>query len=66
MFLPDGKVRLCLLNAPTSTFHNSVMSGYGIYEGLEKVNDKYGAKFVVDFVFKFGNKQFVIISSQGF
>ena len=47
MFSPDGKIRLCFLNAP-DTFHDSVMSDYGIYEGLEKVYDRYGAKVVVE------------------
>ena len=63
VFSPDGKIRMCLLNAP-GTFHDSTMADYGIYEGMEYIFDKYGAKVVVDSAFKIGNKDFVIKSSQ--
>ena len=63
VFSPDGKIRLCLINAP-GTFHDSTMADYGIYEGMEHVYDEYGAKVVVDSAFKIGVKDFVIKSSQ--
>ena len=36
VFCPDGKIALCLLNAP-GTFHDSTMADYGMYDGLQKV-----------------------------
>ena len=47
VFAPDGKIRVCILNAP-GTFHDSTMADYGIYEGMEKVFNATGGKVVVD------------------
>ena len=63
VFSPDGKIRFCLLNAP-GTFHDSTMADYGIYEGMEEIYLRTGAKVVVDSAFKIGNKSYVVKSSQ--
>ena len=58
IFSLDGKIRLCLLNAP-GTFHDSTMVDYGIYEGMETICNKYRAKVVIESTFKIGTKDFV-------
>jgi hypothetical protein len=56
VFSPDGKICLCLLNA-SSTFHDSTMADYGIYEGMEQVYERTGTKVVVDSAFNIGTKE---------
>ena len=63
VFAPDGKIRVCILNAP-GTFHDSTMADYGVYDAMEKVYDETGGKVVVDSAFKIGNKDYLIKSSQ--
>ena len=63
VFSPDGKIRLALLNAP-GTFHDSTMADYGIYEGMERVFNRTGAKVVVDSAFNIGRRNFLLKSSQ--
>ena len=50
VFCPDGKIRVCLINAP-GVFHDSAMSDYGVYEAIERVYLNTGGKVVVDFAF---------------
>ena len=63
VFCPDGKIALCILNAP-GTFHDSTMSDYGVYQGLEMVYDKCGGKVVVDSAFKIAGAKFLVKSAQ--
>ena len=63
VFCPDGKIPLCLLNAP-GTFHDSTMADYGIYEGMEYIFMQSGGKVVVDSAFNVTNAQYLIKSSQ--
>ena len=43
-FNPDGKISLCVLNAP-STFQDSTMDDYGIYAGMEAIHDAMGVRW---------------------
>ena len=63
IFSPDGKICVCLLNAP-GTFHDSTMADYGVYDAMEQVYDESGGKLVVDSAFNIGNKNYLIKSSQ--
>ena len=63
MFSPDGKICLALLNAP-GTFHDSIMSDYGVYKGMENVFNRAGTKVVVDSAFNISNRNFTIKSSH--
>ena len=63
VFAPDGKIRVCLLNAP-GTFHDSTMTDYGVYDAMEAVYDATGGKVVVDSAFKVSAKNFLIRSAQ--
>ena len=63
VFCPDGKISLCLLNAP-GTFHDSTMSDYGVYKGLEAVYTLCGGKVVVDSAFKMSDANYLVRSSQ--
>ena len=63
VFSPNKKNRICLLNMP-GNFHDSTMAGYGIYEGMGKVYNDAGGKFVVDLVFNLGSHDFLIKYSQ--
>ena len=62
IFAPDGKNRVCLLNAP-GTFHDSTMVDYRINEAMEAVYDKTRGKVIVDFTFKIGTKEYQVKSS---
>ena len=63
MFSPDGKICLALLNAP-GTFHDSIMSDYGVYQGLETVYNLCGGKVVVDSAFELDGANFLVRSAQ--
>ena len=63
VFSPDGKIWLCLINV-SGTFHDSTIADYGVYEGMEKVYSKTGAKVVIGLAFKIGNKDYLVKSSQ--
>ena len=63
VFCPDGKIPLCLLNAP-GTFHDSTMADYGIYQGIEHIYQLCGGKIVVDSAFNLSNADYLIKSSQ--
>ena len=63
VFSPDGKIRICLLNAP-GTFHDSTMADYGVYVAMERVYEEFGARVVVDSAFNIGKKDFILKSSQ--
>ena len=63
MYTPDGKISLCLLNAP-GTFHDSTIADYGIYTGMEQVYRLTLGKVVVDSAFKISNADYLIKSSQ--
>lgn len=51
------------MNAPSS-FHDSVIADYSLYEKLEYIHNSYGAKIVVDSTFNIGNGPYLIKSSQ--
>ena len=63
VFSPDGKIRMCLINAP-GMFHDSAMSDYGIYEGMERVYLATGEKVVADSAFNVGKREYIIKSAQ--
>ena len=63
VFVPDGKVRICLINAP-GIFYGSTMADYGIYHGMERVYSATGSKVVCDSAFKIKDILFVIWSTQ--
>ena len=63
IFAPDGKIRVCLLNAP-GTFHDSTMADYGVYDAMETVYDESGGEEVMDSAFNIGSKDYLIKSSQ--
>ena len=48
----------------SGTFHDSTIADYGVYEGMEKVYSKTGAKVVIGLAFKIGNKDYLVKSSQ--
>eukprot|EP00536_Pseudo-nitzschia_multiseries_P003351 jgi/Psemu1/7571/gm1.7571_g len=59
VFAPDGRIRICILNCPGS-WHDSTMSDYGVYQKLESMYEKCGAKVVVGSAFKLVGKKFLI------
>ena len=63
VFTPDGKIRMCLINDP-GKFHDSTMSDYGIYHGMETVFNAAGGKVVVDSAFKIVDMEYVIRPSK--
>ena len=63
VFCPDGKIVLCLLNAP-GTFHDSTMADYGMYDRLQKIFTLCGGKVVVDSAFKMANADYLVKSQQ--
>ena len=63
VFTPDGKIRICLINA-SGTFHDSSMADYGVYEAMERVYRDTGGKVVVDSAFHLGQRDFIIKSKQ--
>ena len=63
VFAPDGRIRICTLNAPGS-WHDSTLADYGVYDGMEKIYNEHGAKVVVDSAFRLSNKDYMIQSSQ--
>ena len=63
VFAPDGRIRICILNAPGS-WHDSQISDYGVYEKMEQLFNLYGAKIVVDSAFNLAANIYMIKSSQ--
>jgi hypothetical protein len=64
VFTPDGKVRLCFLNAP-GTVHDSTMAIWGqVYERLLQMFEQYGVRCVVDSAFARENSPALIKSHQ--
>ena len=64
VFCPDGKIRICLINAP-SVFHDSAMSDYMCYEAMERVYLNTSGKVVVDSAFNINTGDgFIIKSTQ--
>ena len=63
VFAADGKIRICSINSP-GTWHDSTISDYGVYEGLEDVFLQSNGKIVVDSAFRLENKDFLLKSSQ--
>ena len=55
VFYSDGKIHLCLVSTP-GIFHDITMVDYGLCEGVEKVYDAIGGKFVVESAFNIGKK----------
>jgi hypothetical protein len=64
LFLPDGKIRACYINAP-GTMHNSTMVSWGgLYEKVDDLYTSRGAKIVVDSAFALDWRQSVYKSYQ--
>jgi len=63
VFAPDGRIRICVVNAPGS-FHDSTISEYGVYDKMESVYDRCGAKVVVDSAFHVSGNEFLIQGAQ--
>ena len=63
LFVPDGKIRGCVLNAP-GTFHDSTMAEYGMYERMDSIYRETGGKVVVDSAFNLGTRDCMIQSSN--
>ena len=63
VFAPDGKIRICTLNAP-GTWHDSTIAEYGVYSKMEYIYETFGGKVVVDSAFNLSNKRYLIKSSQ--
>uniref|UniRef100_A0A7S4AMZ1 DDE Tnp4 domain-containing protein n=1 Tax=Pseudo-nitzschia australis TaxID=44445 RepID=A0A7S4AMZ1_9STRA len=63
VFAPDGRIRMCTINAPGS-WHDSTMAEYGIYDGLEELFNQHGVRVVVDSAFRLASQPFLIKSSQ--
>ena len=63
LFVPDGKIRGCVLNAP-GTFHDSTMAEYGMYERMDRIYRDTGGKVVVDSAFNLGTRDCMIQSSN--
>jgi len=63
VFAPDGRIRLCVINAP-GTFHDSTIADYGIYERMEEIFDRSGGRIVVDSAFKMSQRDYLIRSAQ--
>ena len=63
VFAPDGRIRLCSLNAP-GAWHDSTIADYGIYDKLAALYDLFKAKIVVDSAFKLATKPYLIRSDQ--
>ena len=64
MYGPDGKICICVLNAP-GTFHDSIMADYHVYEALEHIFFSNDKKVVVGSAFDSGKRPFLVKSSQG-
>jgi hypothetical protein len=64
LFLPDGKIRACYIDAP-GTFHDSTMANMsGIYDKIDDLYRQLGSKVVVDSAFLADNCQSVYKSHQ--
>lgn len=63
VFAPDGRIRICLTNAPGS-WHDSTMADYGVYDKIEDLYDEFGVKVVVDSAFNVRDKDCLIKSAQ--
>ena len=63
VFAPDGRIRIATINAPGS-WHDSQMADYGVYQKMEELYNKHGAKVVVDSAFNLTSNPFLVKSSQ--
>ena len=63
VFSVDGKIRLCVLNAP-GCFHDSHMADYGLYHHLERIFEETGGQVVVDSAFRVEKGPYLIKLSQ--
>ena len=63
VFGPDGKIYICVLNAP-GTFHDSTIADYHVYDSLEEIYLRTGCKVVVDSAFGGKNRAYLEKSSQ--
>ena len=64
VFVPDGTICACALNAPGS-IHDSQLAEWGqVYTKLEKTFDETGGKVVMDSAFSKGNYPYIVKSGQ--
>ena len=63
VFAPDGKIRMCTLNAPGS-MHDSTIADYGVYQKVASTFAQHNAKICVDSAFRLGSRDYLIKSSQ--
>ena len=64
VFCPDGTIPMTFYNCPGSVHDSQVAMWGNIYEKLEMVYEKYGAKCTADSAFKSVNAPYLIKSSQ--
>ena len=66
VFSTGGRCIMMVLNAPGS-LHNSTLAEWGgVYDGLEEIYRRTGAKCCVDSAFMASNNKFLINSAQNF
>ena len=63
LFAPDGRIRSTIYNCP-GTFHDSTMADYGMYNTIDGVYQRTGAKVVVDSAFSLIDDSCIIKSRQ--
>ena len=57
LFSPNGKIRACYINAP-GCLHDSTLANAGaLYEKVDKLYERMGAKIVVDSAFQMDDRQ---------
>ena len=64
VFVPDGTICACALNAPGS-IHDSQLAEWGdVYSKLQKAFDETGGKVVMDSAFSKANYPYIVKSGQ--
>lgn len=66
VFVPDGTIAACALNAPGSLHDSQIAEWGGIYKKLQDTYDRCGARCVVDSAFAAGDFPYLIKSSQDY
>jgi DDE superfamily endonuclease len=66
VFAVDGRCIMAVVNAPGSLHDSTLAEWGGVYEELEEVYHRTGAKVCVDSAFTSSNNDFIIKSAQNF
>jgi DDE superfamily endonuclease len=64
VFSVDGRIIRCIVNAPGSLHDSTLAEWGGVYEVLQEVYERTGAKCCVDSAFATANNPFLLKSSQ--